>query len=45
MPVMKQEKQTQYGCFLIIPLKYDPDTLERARLEEIGDYRLSLIHI
>lgn len=34
------EKQAmQYGCFLIIPLKYDPDSFVRERLEEIGEYR------
>ncbi len=31
--------QTQYGSFLIIPLKYDPESLQRGRLEEIGTYK------
>ena len=31
---MSQEldKRVSYGCFLIIPLKYDPETLQRSRL-------------
>lgn len=28
-----QSFQAAYGSFLVIPLKYDPDTLDRARLE------------
>ncbi len=38
---MSQEldKRVSYGCFLIIPLKYDPETLQRSRLEEIGEYQ------
>ena len=28
----------QYGCFLIIPLKYDPSSFNRSRLEEITQY-------
>lgn len=34
-----EQKAAQYGCFLIIPLKYDPDSFAQERLEEIGDYR------
>ncbi len=33
-PVQKSE--AAYGCFLIIPLKYDPDSFDRTRLEQIG---------
>ena len=25
-----------YGCFLILPLKYDPDTFQPARLAQMG---------
>lgn len=35
----KQKITAQYGCFLTIPLKYDPDALDRERLEKTGDYR------
>ncbi|WP_434309275.1 hypothetical protein [Hominifimenecus sp. rT4P-3] len=37
--MMEQKNQTRYGSFLVIPLKYDKDSLERTRLEQIGDYR------
>lgn len=35
---MEQTKKSDaaYGCFLIIPLKYDPDSFDQARLEQIG---------
>lgn len=36
---MKNEARSgrqQYGCFLIIPLKYDPDTFDRGRLEKVA---------
>lgn len=39
MSTLKQDNQTLYGCFLTIPLKYDPNSLNRMRLEEIGEYR------
>lgn len=39
MPVQESKTPPQYGCFFIIPLKYDADSLDPARLEEIGDYR------
>ena len=31
-----QNKEAAYGCFLIVPLKYDPDSLDRIRLGQIG---------
>lgn len=31
-------KTAQYGCFLVIPLKYDPASFARERLDEIGEY-------
>lgn len=34
-----QKTSAQYGCFLVIPLKYDPVSLVRERLEEIGEYQ------
>lgn len=27
----------KYGCFLIVPLKYDPDSVQLSRLEAIGE--------
>lgn len=33
------KKSTQYGCFLVIPLKYDPVLFVQERLEEIGKYQ------
>lgn len=33
---MIQSERPAYGCFLIIPLKYDLDTLDRAILEQMG---------
>lgn len=39
MPSKERKSQTSYGCFLIIPLKYDADSLDSARLEEIGEYQ------
>ena len=33
------EKQVRYGCFLIIPLKYDPATLARDYLEKNASYQ------
>lgn len=29
-------RQPAYGCFLILPLKFDPDTFHRAQLEKVG---------
>lgn len=29
-------KKAAYGSFLIIPLKYDPDSLDLKRIEQIG---------
>lgn len=31
-----QKTAAAYGCFLIIPLKYDRDSLKQTRLEQIG---------
>jgi len=31
-----QKSQVAYGCFFIIPLKFDPETLNRAQLERVG---------
>ena len=31
-----REPAARYGCFLIVPLKYDPDSLDRARLERLA---------
>lgn len=33
---MVERGHPTYGCFLIVPLKYDTDTLNRAALEQIG---------
>lgn len=33
-----QEKLAQYGCFLVIPLKYDPSSIAREYLKKIGEY-------
>ncbi len=35
----EQKKQVQYGCFLIIPLKYDPAAFDLVKLEKIGVYQ------
>lgn len=32
-----KDGQDRYGCFLIVPLKYDPETLDRAAVERLGD--------
>lgn len=31
-----QTASPAYGCFLILPLKYEPDTFQPARLEQMG---------
>lgn len=36
---VEPQKQAQYGCFLIIPLKYDPATLDHVLLEKISNYK------
>ena len=33
-----ERNSVKYGCFLVIPLKYDPASFSRKRLEEIGEY-------
>lgn len=33
-----EKGSVKYGCFLVIPLKYDPASLSREHLEEIGKY-------
>lgn len=33
---MIQNESPAYGCFLIVPLKYDTDTIDRSVLEQIG---------
>ena len=33
-----EKNSPQYGCFLVIPLKYDPDSLSREKLEQIAEY-------
>ena len=33
-----EKSSVKYGCFLVIPLKYDPASLSREHLEEIGKY-------
>lgn len=32
-----QNSAAGYGCFLIIPLKYDKDSFEKAKLEQVGE--------
>ena len=39
MKMSANQQDTRYGCFLTIPLKYDPDSFNQARLEEVGNYR------
>jgi len=36
MADLAQKTQETYGCFFIIPLKFDPKTFNRAQLERIG---------
>lgn len=33
---MAEHQYSSYGCFLIVPLKYDADTLNHTALEQIG---------
>jgi len=36
MAALERKPQVTYGCFFIIPLKFDSETLNRAQLERIG---------
>ncbi len=36
MADLARKTQENYGCFFIIPLKFDPETFNRAQLERIG---------
>lgn len=33
-----ERNSVKYGCFLVIPLKYDPASFSQEHLEEIGNY-------
>ena len=33
-----QKTAAVYGCFLIIPLKYERNSLKQTQLEQIGQY-------
>lgn len=37
--MLNEKMPTQYGCFLVIPLKYDPDSFLQERLENVGKYQ------
>ena len=31
--------QVKYGCFIVIPLKYDPRSFKQSELEKIAEYK------